>query len=521
MHNKAMHRAIQFLTKTILRHCFSCLVLLLMVTTIPTALFANDTLHKTDVVPEKNGDTVSSGKTFQPAQITSVDKKQNKTQKTVAPPQESKGFTISGLIRGTIGIFFLITLAWLLSSERKAISWRVVIIGILIQVVIAFAVLEIHFVQVFFEYVGKLFIAVLDFSHVGAKFLFGDLLNIEKFGYIFAFQILPTIVFFASLTSVLFYLGIIQKIVYGLAWLLNKSLKISGAESLCVAGNIFLGQCEAPLLIKAYLSKMNKSELLLVMIGGLATVAGGVLAAYIGFLGGDDPVQRLIFAKHLLTASIMAAPGAIVVSKILIPQTETVDEKIKVQSENIGKNFLDALSNGALEGLKLAANVGALLLVFFAFIAMINFVLMKTGEITSLNAWIADVTDGAYNAFSMQFILGYLFAPLMWILGVCVEDITLVGQLLGEKIIATEFVGYTSLATMKNTGAFTEQKSIIMATYMLCGFANFSSIGIQIGGIGGLAPSKRPLLARYGMKALIGGTIASLLSATIVGIILG
>lgn len=516
-----MHRAIQFLTKTILRHCFSCLVLLLMVTTIPTALFANDTLHKTDVVPEKNGDTVSSGKTFQPAQITSVDKKQNKTQKTVAPPQESKGFTISGLIRGTIGIFFLITLAWLLSSERKAISWRVVIIGILIQVVIAFAVLEIHFVQVFFEYVGKLFIAVLDFSHVGAKFLFGDLLNIEKFGYIFAFQILPTIVFFASLTSVLFYLGIIQKIVYGLAWLLNKSLKISGAESLCVAGNIFLGQCEAPLLIKAYLSKMNKSELLLVMIGGLATVAGGVLAAYIGFLGGDDPVQRLIFAKHLLTASIMAAPGAIVVSKILIPQTETVDEKIKVQSENIGKNFLDALSNGALEGLKLAANVGALLLVFFAFIAMINFVLMKTGEITSLNAWIADVTDGAYNAFSMQFILGYLFAPLMWILGVCVEDITLVGQLLGEKIIATEFVGYTSLATMKNTGAFTEQKSIIMATYMLCGFANFSSIGIQIGGIGGLAPSKRPLLARYGMKALIGGTIASLLSATIVGIILG
>ncbi len=521
MRNKLTHRVIQVLAKTILRYCFYGLLLLLPALTVPSASFANDTLYKTDTVLEKPEDTTISNNGFPQARKISIAENQNKTNKATATPKQSKGFTVGGLIRGIIGIFFLITLAWLLSAERKAISWRVVIVGLFIQIVIAFAVLEIHFVQIFFEYVGKLFIAVLDFSHVGAKFLFGDLLNIEKFGYVFAFQILPTIIFFASLTSVLFYFGVIQKVVYGLAWLLNKSLKISGAESLCVAGNIFLGQCEAPLLIKAYLPKMSKSEILLVMIGGLATVAGGVLAAYIGFLGGDDPAQRLVFAKHLLTASIMAAPGAIVVSKILIPQTEPVDKKIKVQSENIGKNFLDALSNGALEGLKLAANVGALLLVFFAFIAMINFILMKTGEITTLNAWIADVTDGAYNEFSMQFILGYLFAPFMWILGVCAEDITLVGQLLGEKIIATEFVGYTSLATMKNTGAFAEQKSIIMATYMLCGFANFSSIGIQIGGIGGLAPSKRPLLAKYGMKALIGGTIASLLSATIVGIILG
>ena len=299
-------------------------------------------------------------------------------------------------------------------------------------------------------------------------------------------------------------------------------LKISGAESLSVAGNIFLGQTEAPLLIKAYLEKMNKSEMLLVMIGGMATVAGAVLAAYIGFLGGDDPVLRLHFAKHLLAASVMAAPGAIVISKILYPQTEKINTDVKVSSEKIGSNILDAIANGTTEGLNLAMNVGAMLLVFVAFIAMINGILGWVGDVTSLNSWMAENT--AYGSFSLEAILGYVFAPLMWLIGVAKEDMALMGQLLGIKLAASEFVGYIQLAELKNIASATHltyNKSIIMATYMLCGFANFASIGIQIGGIGSLAPGQRKVLSEFGMKALIGGTIASLMSATIAGMIIG
>lgn len=430
-------------------------------------------------------------------------------------------FSFTGLLRGLLGIFILILIAWLFSSNRKAISWRVVIIGLVIQIFLAFGVLFIPFVESTFEIIGKIFVVILDFTKIGSMFLFGNLLDINSNGYIFALQILPTIIFFSALTSVLFYFGIIQKVVWVLAWLMTKALRISGAESLSVAGNIFLGQTESPLMIKAYLPKMNNSEMLLVMIGGMATVAGGVMAAYISFLGGDDPQQRLLFAKHLLTASVMAAPGAVVMSKILIPQTEEIDMRVDVGREKIGKNFLDALSNGTTEGLKLAANVGAMLLVFFAFIAMINFILLKVGAYTDLNQMISNLTNGQYSELSLEFILGYIFAPLMWAIGVNGQDITLVGQLLGEKLIASEFVGYTSLASMKEAGVFEYQKSIIMATYMLCGFANFASIGIQIGGIGGLAPNKRWFLSKYGFKALIGGTLASLLSATIIGTILG
>jgi len=397
----------------------------------------------------------------------------------------------------------------------------VVTIGLLIQVCLAFGVLFIPAVELTFEFIGKIFVKVLDFTKIGSAFLFNDLMNIDSFGYVFALQILPTIIFFSALTSVLFYLGVIQKVVWALAWLLTKALKISGAESLSVAGNIFLGQTEAPLMIKAYLPKMNNSEMLLVMVGGMATVAGGVMAAYIGFLGGSDPQQRLIFAKHLLTASVMAAPGAIVMSKILMPQTEEIDMKVEIGQEKIGKNFLDALSNGTTEGLKLAANVGAMLLVFFAFIAMVNYILLVFGRYTNLNEVVTSLTGGQYDKVSLEFLLGYTFAPLMWVIGVNSQDITLLGQLLGEKLIASEFVGYTSLASMKEAAVFAEQKSVIMATYMLCGFANFASIGIQIGGIGGLAPNKRWFLSKYGIKALIGGTLASLLSATIIGTILG
>jgi len=364
------------------------------------------------------------------------------------------------------------------------------------------------------------FIVVLDFTREGSQFLFNDLVDTEKFGFIFVFQILPTIIFFSALTSVLFYLGIIQKIVYGLAWLMTKILKLSGAESLSVAGNIFLGQTESPLMIKAYLDKMNKSEILLVMIGGMATIAGGVLAAYVGFLGGDDPEMRLYYAKHLLAASIMAAPGAIVISKILVPQTEKINKKVNVKAEKIGSNFLEAMANGTTEGLKLAGNVAAMLLVFVAFIAMGNYILKDLiGENLGLNSLIEDFTSKQYDGLSLQFILGYVFAPLIWLLGVTFEDITLVGRLLGEKVIMSEFIAYISLADLKEAGKFTDEKSVIMATYILCGFANFASIGIQIGGIGSLAPNKKTLLSKFGIKALIGGTIASLLSATIVGML--
>jgi CNT family concentrative nucleoside transporter len=344
----------------------------------------------------------------------------------------------------------------------------------------------------------------------------------DKFGFIFAFQVLPTIIFFSALTSLLFYLGLIQKVVKLLALLLTKVLKISGAESLSVAGNIFLGQTEAPLLIKAYLEKMNKSEMLLVMIGGMATVAGAVLAAYIGFLGGDDPLLRLQFAKHLLAASVMAAPGAIIISKILYPQTEEVNSDVSVSQDKIGSNVLDAIANGTTEGLKLAVNVGAMLLVFVAFIAMINGVLGWVGDITTLNSWMALNTP--YASFSLEAILGYLFAPLMWLIGVAKQDMALMGQLLGIKLAASEFVGYIQLAELKNVANATHlsyNKSVIMATYMLCGFANFASIGIQIGGIGSLAPGQRKVLSEFGMKALLGGTIASLMSATIAGMIIG
>ena len=435
----------------------------------------------------------------------------------------NQGFSIQSLWRGALGMSVLIFIAWLFSSNRRAINWRTVGIGLSIQLLIAVGVLQVPFIKAAFEAVGQVFVSILDFTRAGSQFLFEGLVSdMDSFGYIFAFQVLPTIVFFSALTSVLFYLGIIQKVVKAMAWLLTKTLGISGAESLSVAGNIFLGQTESPLLIKAYLEKMNRSEILLVMIGGMATVAGAVLAAYIGFLGGDDPVMRLTFAKHLLAASVMAAPGAIVVSKMLYPQTEAVNTDVRVSADKIGANFLDAIANGTTEGLKLAVNVGAMLLVFIAFIAMINGILGWIGDWTSLNEWIA--ANSVYESFSLEAILGVVFAPLMWLIGVQSEDIMLMGQLLGIKLAASEFVGYIQLAELKdltNVSHFTYNKSVIMATYMLCGFANFASIGIQIGGIGSLAPGQRKTLSEFGMKAVLGGTLASLLGATIAGMILG
>ncbi len=431
-------------------------------------------------------------------------------------------FSLHSLLRGILGMAVLLAIAYLFSTNRRSISWRVVFVGLGIQLALAMGILFIPAVRFVFETGGRVFVEILNFTRAGSEFLLGNLLNAETYGFIFAFQVLPTILFFSALMSLLFYGGIIQVIVKGLAWMLSKALRVSGAESLCAAGNIFLGQTEAPLMIKPYLPNMTRSEIFLVMTAGMATMAGGVLAAYISFLGGTDPVQRLIFAKHLLAASVMAAPGAIVISKMLVPQTETVDKTIVVPKDKIGSNVLDAISNGTGEGLKLIANVAAMLLVFVAFIAMANYILSNLiGHYSGLNNWVADISGGRYTGLTLQFILGYLFAPLMWLIGVCTEDITLVGSLLGQKIIMTEFIGYISLADYKTANLFTEYKSIVMATYLLCGFANFASIGIQIGGIGALAPNQKVQLSAFGMRSLLGGTLAGLMSATIIGMITG
>ena len=433
-----------------------------------------------------------------------------------------EGISITSVIRGLIGMSSIIFIAYLLSNNKKRIDWKTIIIGLSSQLIIAVAVLKIEFVRLVFEKIGQGFLAIVTFTNQGSRILFGDLADSSKYGEIFVFQVLPVIIFFSALTSVLYYYRIIQNVVSGLAWMMTKFLNISGQESLAVAGNIFLGQTEAPLLVKGYLNKMNKSEYFLLMTGGMATVAGSVLAAYIGFLGGDDPIQRIEVAKNLIIASVMAAPGAIVISKLMFPQTEEVDKDIEISSDVTGTNLLSAINNGTRDGIKMAVNVGAMLLVFLALIALVNGVFYQIAEVFGLNNWIQENT--IYEAFSLELILGYLFAPLMWLIGVATEDITLMGQLLGVKLAASEFVAYIELASLKDIGSalhLTYQKSVIMATIMLCGFANFASIGIQIGGIGILAPGKSKLLTEIGFKAMIAGTLVSLLSATFVGMLLG
>ena len=432
------------------------------------------------------------------------------------------GISITSILRGIIGLSTIILIAYLLSNNKKRIDWKTIIIGLSSQLVIAVAVLRVEFVRMIFEKIGQGFLAIVTFTNQGSKILFGELADSSKYGEIFVFQVLPVIIFFSALTSVLYYYRIIQKVVSGLAWMLTKFLNISGQESLAVAGNIFLGQTEAPLLVKGYLDKMNKSEYFLLMTGGMATVAGSVLAAYIGFLGGDDPMQRIEVAKNLIIASVMAAPGAIVISKLMFPQTEEVTKNIKISTDVTGTNLLSAITNGTRDGIKMAVNVGAMLLVFLALIALVNGVFYQIADVFGLNSWIEQNT--IYESFSLELILGYLFAPLMWLIGIAVEDITLMGQLLGVKLAASEFVAYIELASLKDVGNalhLTYQKSIIMATIMLCGFANFASIGIQIGGIGILAPGKSKLLTELGFKAMVAGTLVSLLSATFVGMLLG
>jgi CNT family concentrative nucleoside transporter len=429
-------------------------------------------------------------------------------------------FNLVSILRGLCGMAIILLICWFFSVDRKHINWGTVGKALALQFFIAVSVLMFPAVQTIFEVMGKCFVAVLDWTKAGSEFLFGGLMDVNKFGFIFVLQILPTIIFFSALTSLFFYLGILQKVVWAMGWCLTKLMKLSGAESLSCAGNIFLGQTEAPLLVKEYIPAMTRSELMLVMTSGMATMAGGVLAAYIGMLGGGDKMMEIEFAKHLLSASVMAAPGAIAISKILVPQSEKIDNSVEVSTEKIGKNVLDAISNGTTDGLKLAANVGAMLLVFYALIAGFNFIFGKIGDITALNDVIASATDGRYTTLSLEFLLSYIFYPVIWLTGINSADLPLVGRLLGEKLILTEFVGYQSLATMIQTGAFVSTKSVILATYVLCGFANFASVGIQIGGVGGMAKGKSHILSQYGFRALLGATLVALLSAAMMGMFL-
>ena len=481
-----------------------------------------------------NQDTLrlkESGITYQfianstPSETISIEASNSELIPSTPSVPEIEGLSISleSLGRGLLGLSFLVLVGFLLSSNRKRIDWRLVGTGLLLQVVFAVLVLKVDRVAQSFDWLSQQVVTFLNFSEKGAEFLFGGLVNNQDtFGYIFAFKVLPTVVFFSAFTSVLYYFGIIQRVIKVFAWVMSRTMRLSGAESLAAAANIFIGQTEAPLVVKPYLDKMTKSELMCLMVGGMATIAGGVLAAYIAFLGGSSEAEKIYFAKHLLTASIMSAPAAIVIAKMLYPETETVDRKLDVSREKIGTNVLDAIARGTTDGLKLAINVGAMLLVFTALIAVFNWITVDwIGGPTGLNDQINQQTAGRYSGLSLQYILGNLFAPIAWIIGVPSADIVTVGQLLGEKTILNEFFAYASLSDLKNSGLLTSNRSIVIATYSLCGFANFASIGIQIGGIGGLAPSQQSNLARFGIKALIGGTIAALMTATIAGMLIG
>jgi concentrative nucleoside transporter, CNT family len=434
-------------------------------------------------------------------------------------------------LRGIIGIVVLISIAYLLSSYRKKIDWKLVASGVILQIIIAILILKVPFIRNAFDIIGSGFVKFLSFALNGAQFLFGDLAKNSdanpdakhSLGFLFAFQALPTVIFFSSVTTGLYYLGILQKVVYSFAWIMTKTMRLSGAESLSAAGNIFLGQTEAPLLVKPFIGRMTQSELHCLMTGGMATIAGSVMGAYITFLGGTDPDQLVKFATYLLCASIMNAPGAIVMSKIFLPETqpEKIDKSLKVNKESIGVNVIDALASGAADGLKLALNIGGMLLAFIAIIYAMNWILVDgIGSWTGLNAWVTESTGGSFTGFSLQYIFGQIFRVLAFAMGVSWQESLQVGSLLGQKMVINEFVAYLSLADMKTAGLLSD-KAIIISTYAICGFANFSSIAIQIGGIGGMAPERQSDLSRLGMKALLAASLATMMSGTIAGALFG
>ena len=435
---------------------------------------------------------------------------------TVYTKTSAMSIQLENLLRGAFGMLFLISICWLLSTNRKAINWRLVLVALIAMICFYLGVTRVGFINGFFDFISRAFVKMIDVEIESTRLLFSNLIEVrpDSWGFIFAVRVLPTIIFFSALSSILYYTGVLQKIVYVFALALSK-LKISGAESVSTAANIFMGQTEAPLMIKPYLDKINRSEILLIMVGGMANTAGSVLGAYVSFLGGDDPNSKAFFAMHLLTQSILSAPAAIICSKILFPQTQIVNTEVRIPKQKLGDNFLDALSIGTTDGMKLAVNVGAMLLAFTALIFVLNYVLFKIGDWTSLNGVIAANTP--YDRLSFQMILGYIFSPVAWLIGVNTTDMLNVGQLLGEKTILNEFNAYLSFSQMKNQGVLTDPKSILITTYALAGFANFASIGIQIGGISQLAPNQRKNLTELGFKALVGGTIACMMCGCMAG----
>ena len=412
---------------------------------------------------------------------------------------------------GIFGLAVLISIAVAFSSQRKVIDWRLVVSGIALQLFFAVLVILVPGGRQFFEALSAIFVRIISFSLEGATFVFGELADPSSLGFIIAFQVLPTIIFFASLMAVLYHLGVMQKVVQGMAWVMFKALRISGAESLSVAANVFVGQTEAPLVVRPYISRMTESELFTMMVGGMATIAGGVLAAYISMLGGADEAMRIYYAKHLLSASIMAAPATIVIAKILKPETEEslTRGEVKLHVEKTATNVIEAAANGAADGWRLALNVGAMLLAFIALIAMIDYPLISLGELIEFE----NMTG---YELRLSTLLGLLLSPLAWVIGVPWQDAVTVGGLIGEKIVLNEFVAYAHLTEIQ--GAMSPQ-AVLISTYALCGFANFSSIAIQIGGIGGIAPDRKSDLARLGLRAVLGGTLATMMTATIAGVL--
>ena len=436
--------------------------------------------------------------------------------------EQQSGISLESLLRGILGIITVLAVAYALSYNRKRIDWKLIGGGLFMQLIFALAVLYIPFIGTALELMGKAFIKLMDFTQAGVGFLLGPYAT-KSNGFIFLIHSLPVVIFFSALVSLFYHWGIIQRVVGAFSWLLRKFMNISGAEGLVTSGNIFMGMTESPVLIKNYLPAMNRSEIFLVMVSGMGTIAGTVMATYIGMLSGGDPVARVLFAKHLISASLMAAPGSIVQAKMLCPQTEpAVDHAASLEKKSAHPTALDALAAGTSTGIRLMVNIAAMLLVFIALVALANYILDGLiGRYTGLNDWIVSITDGKAQGLTFQFILGVILAPFMWLIGIPSSDIMLVGSLLGQKTILNEFVAYFQLQEWKDAGMFMYQKSILMSTYILCGFANISSIGILLGGMGVLAPEKKEMITRFGFPAMIAGALVSVLSATIIGMILG
>ncbi len=426
-----------------------------------------------------------------------------------------------GIVRGIIGIGVVVAVAYLFSSNRKRIDWQLVGCGLLLQIVMALAVLYVPFVSSFFQILGKIFIKLMDFTGDGLSFLLGPYAS-KANGFSFLLHSLPIVIFFSALVSVFYHWGIIQRVVGFLSWLLRKFMNISGAEGLVVSGNIFLGMTESPVLIKNYLPAMNRSEIFLVMVAGMATISGSLMGTYVSLLGNGDPEAQLLFATHLLSASVMAVPGSIVIAKVMCPQTEpALDKEEGIETKSGSRNLLSVIASGTQTGVKLMVNIAAMLLVFIALVALVNYLLCDiVGKYTGLNELIVRWTGGKADGLTFQSLLGIVTAPVMWLIGVPSDDMVLVGSLLGQKTILNEFVAYVQMQQWREVSLFLSEKSVIMATYLLCGFANISSIGILLGGLGVLAPEKRNVVSQFGVRSMIGGMLVSILSATIVGMML-